>query len=79
MRTNNRSRELLLLGCAALLGWSCKDPTIGSGFNKPIGPTNVVFGMLGEDCPAGDDWLPPDGYAIMGHGLHESVLKNRPR
>ena len=61
MPTNNRSRELLLLGCAALLGWSCKDPTIGSGFNKPIGPTTGPFGLLGEDCPAGDDWLPPDG------------------
>ena len=21
----------------------------------------LSFGMLAEDCPAGDDWLPPDG------------------
>ncbi len=59
--TTNRLRGLLLFTCTALLGWSCKDPTIGSGFNKPNGVANATVGMLAEDCPAGDDWLPPDG------------------
>src|SRR5215831_4762443 len=57
----NRLKELLLLACAALVGSSCKDPTVGSGFSKPIGTTNASIGMLAEDCPAGDDWLPADG------------------
>jgi hypothetical protein len=57
------ARGTLLLAGAALLGSSCKDPTIGADFNTgmttPIG--GDPRGSLAEDCPAGDDWIPGDG------------------
>jgi hypothetical protein len=50
---------LVLAGVTVFV--SCKDPTIGSGFGK-IPPGSGGSGTsLNEDCPAGSDWLPPDG------------------
>jgi hypothetical protein len=60
-RSPGIARGALLLAGAVLLSTSCKDPTINSGFGAPVGNTDVITGSLAEDCPAGDDWLPPDG------------------
>src|SRR5579859_5874085 len=44
--------------CLATLS-ACKDPTSA----PPTGAIKVgaVLSALHEDCPAGDEWLPPDG------------------
>jgi hypothetical protein len=51
---------LVLAGGMALA--SCKDPTIGAGFADPLSGAAInSFLSINEDCPAGSDWIPPDG------------------